>query len=353
MLAGDHVPGGADRQRRRGARDSAGPRAAGPRRARAPPRPAWRAAEDLDVDPVGGPQVVEVGHPAHLEVGGHVEVGYAAREVEREHGQRLGQLGAALLQPRLEVGGPGGVARARRSSRTSAAEARAAAARTSSISSSAGRSLFQRSATVGSEKCPGRRSGGTRRCRRSAPRAGTRSRPPPRRGRLAGLTPAARSSSRSGTPSRRRPPRRSPPPAPRPRRPRAGPPASGSSVPVDLDRGAVADVADPQVGQAVRREQVADRGLGPLHAGQPVRGHLDAVRDPRGEARGGGLVPRRQPPPVRGLADLRLGEPGVAQGCDGAALVGGADARAGSRPPRRRRSCRSRRSRCRAPRRAG
>ena len=68
------------------------------------------AAEDLDVDPVGGPQVVEVGHPAHLEVGRHVEVGYAAGQVEGEHGEGLGQLGASLAEPRLEVGWPGRVA---------------------------------------------------------------------------------------------------------------------------------------------------------------------------------------------------------------------------------------------------
>ena len=86
---------------------------------------------------------------------------------------------------------------------------------------------------------------------------------------------------------------------------------------------------------------------------EAVRGDLDAVRDPRGQAGGRRLVPGRQAPAARGLADLRLGEPGVAQRRDRAALGGGPDARAGSRRPRRRRWCRSRRGPARARRPAG
>ena len=139
------------------------------------------------------------------------------------------------------------------------------------------------------------------------------------------LTRAARSSSRTGTPWGRRSASSKPAPVtaattartgrrragggcgrPRPRRGRRG-------------RG-------PEVPHAVRREQRADRGLGALDAGQPVRGDLDAVGHPAGQAGGGGLVPRRQLPAAGGLADLGLGQPGVAQRRDRPALGGGADA---------------------------
>ena len=164
---------------------------------------------------------------------------------------------------------------------------------------------------------------------------------------------AARSSSRSGSPARRR--SASSKPASRTAGPRRPASAVGErqQLPVHLDRRAVAQVADPQVAQAAAGEQAAYGGLGALDPGQPVRGDLDAVRHPAGEAGGGRLVPGRQPPAAGGLADLGLGQPGVAQRRDRAALVGGADARAGSRRPRRRRWCRSRRWRCRAPRPAG
>src|SRR5262245_65911190 len=44
-----------------------------------------------------------------------------------------------------------------------------------------------------------------------------------------------------------------------------------------------------------------------------MRRHLDAVGDPRREAGGGRLVPRRQLPAARRLPDLRLGQTRVAQ----------------------------------------
>ena len=64
------------------------------------------AAEGLDVDVVGGAQVVDVADLPHLEVAGYVEVGEPGGEVEGQDGERLGQLGAALAEPALEVRRP-------------------------------------------------------------------------------------------------------------------------------------------------------------------------------------------------------------------------------------------------------
>ncbi len=142
------------------------------------------------------------------------------------------------------------------------------------------------------------------------------------------LTSAARSWSRSGSPARRR--RTSSNPASR-HRPTtsacARPSASGSRA-----ASTSTDARSPRSRtRRSRRPSVASSaahgGLGALDPGQPVRGDLDAVRHPAGQAGGGRLVPGRQPPPARGLADLGLGQPGVAQRRDRAPLVGGADPR--------------------------
>ena len=68
-------------------------------------------------------------------------------------------------------------------------------------------------------------------------------------------------------------------------------------------------------------------GLGPLDPRQPVRRHLDAVGDPRGEAGGGRLVPGRQPPALEARRTSSLVEAGVQQRRDRATLGGRPDAR--------------------------
>ena len=104
----------------------------------------------------------------------------------------------------------------------------------------------------------------------------------------------------------------------------------------------------PAAGQ--RRPQ---RRLGPLHPGQPGRGDADPVRDPAGQAGRRRLVPGGQAHrPGRG-ADLRLGQPGVAQRGDRAALGRRADAGPEAGAPRRPRWCRWRRAPGRAGRPAG
>ena len=86
-----------------------------------------------------------------------------------------------------------------------------------------------------------------------------------------------------------------------------------------LDAGDVPVVADPAVGEP----EVPHRGLGLLDLPQLARLDRLEVGDPRGEARGGGLVRARQPPrdgqgPNPGLAD-----PGVGQGTQHPVLAGG------------------------------
>ena len=96
---------------------------------------------------------------------------------------------------------------------------------------------------------------------------------------------------------------------------------------VDLDRGAVAQVAHPEVAHAVRREQRPDRGLGPLDPGQPVRGDLDAVGHPAEDRQAAAGLSHVGSPQRRDASRTwALVSPASRSGADRAPLVGGADA---------------------------